>query len=156
MKGIKWQSQEKHPPDSSKRQAKAALSSHFGVTPAGRGSLESQPFQSTRGKEQLCGAMTLSCPLLPWLVLKGLFRSVTDGRDLYVQPVLSSPTSPSPGRNQPGRPGTAASPSTSWLSVGWKNPPSYLPPFLEAKGIRGNAENPLHGCDFFGDIKASL
>lgn len=81
---------EKSPSDSSKRQAKAALSSHLGVTPAGRGSLESQPFQSTRGKEQLCGATTLSCPLLPWLVLvlKGLFLSVTDGRDLYVQSVL--------------------------------------------------------------------
>lgn len=89
----------KTPPDSSKRQANSALSSHFSVTLAGRCSLDSQPFQSTRGKEQLCGATTLSCPLLPWLVLvlKGLFLSVTDGPDLYVQSVLELTELPLPG-----------------------------------------------------------
>lgn len=124
------------PPACSERQANTALCSHLGVTLAGRCCLESQPFQSTRGKEQLLGATTLSCPLLPWLVLvlRGLFRSVTDGPDLYVQSVPEFTELPLAGERSAWDPGTASSPSSSCLSIAWKNPQATCLLSLKPRG----------------------
>lgn len=135
----------KNNPDSNKRQANSALSSHFRVTPAGRCSLGSQPFQSTRGKEQLCGATTLSCPLLPWLVLvlKGPFLSVTDGRDLYVQSVLEFTQLPLSAEKSAWETWHCFLPIHPLAFHGMEKSSSYLPSFLEAKGMRGNGRKSL-------------
>lgn len=90
--------------------------------------------------KQLLGDTTLSCPLLPSLrlVLKGLFISVIDDRDLSVQSLLEFTALPHAGEEWGRETWRCFLPIRRLLAFGEMEKSSgYLPPFLEAKEMRG-------------------
>lgn len=89
--------------------------------------------------------MTLSCPLLPGLVLvlKGLFPSVTDGPDLYVLSVPEFTELPLTGEESGWKTWPCFLPIRLPAFHGMEQSSGYLPPFLEAEGMRGNGRKSL-------------
>ena len=154
---MKWQNQETPPlaPDSTKRQASTALFLQLGVTPAASSAGgEMLPCISTLPKclallfvasKQLVGDTTLSCPLLPLLilVLKGLFISVIDDHDLSVQSLLEFTVLPHAEEESGWETWQCFFPICLLALGGMEKSSGYLPPFLEAKEMRGNGGKPL-------------